>query len=63
MGMYYTGMGLVTYSQDLTAYELTCISRLLKRDVKYSGTVIEWVWPYKSDLVIATKSLAPLIFV
>jgi len=41
MGMYYTGMGLVTCSQDLTAYELTCISHLLKRDVKYSGTVIE----------------------
>jgi len=41
MGMYYTGMGLVTYSQDLTVYELTCISHLFKRNVKYSGTVIE----------------------
>jgi hypothetical protein len=37
ISIYYTGMGLVTYSQDPTAYELICISYSVK-----AGLEIQW---------------------
>jgi hypothetical protein len=62
MSIYYTGMELVTYSQDLTAYDLICILYLLKQDFKYSGTAIEWVWPCNKDFFYSKKIISTINF-